>query len=139
VRQFERSLSVSRSRGSDIVELGFRNPDPAIAQAALGELVRQEQVISTSLSPDGSVEFYGNSIRDLSRELTQAQAQLDAFRAVNGVAAFREQLPVMLRQRQDLDGVGAKYDRASELSRNSPGQFPPHRSYDQLSAATVCR
>ena len=101
-RRFDRSLRVTRSRASAVVQLAFRHPDPVLAQTALGELLQQQRRLSALVFGGADIAFYDTSVEQAELRLAETQRRLAAFQAEQGVLAFSEQLPLLLHQRQDL-------------------------------------
>jgi uncharacterized protein involved in exopolysaccharide biosynthesis len=103
VRQFLTDLSIQQARASLLLQVTYRNPNPALAQLALTRLIEEHRRLSAAVDGGERARFYASALVQMQSKLSDAEARLNRFRSEVGVVAFKEQLSMLLQQRQKLE------------------------------------
>ena len=112
VRRFESDLTVQQARASLLLQVSYRNRDPLLAREVLEKLIEMQRQVSATLDGNDQTKFYTVSIEQTRRSLLDAGDRLTQFRLQQGIIAYKEQLPILLQQRQGLQQDRERLDQA---------------------------
>ncbi len=103
VRSFSSDLVIDVGLQSDVLNVSFLNPDPAVAhqtvKALLNQFFGQEAVIYAN--PE--LQFAEEEAKQAKKKLNEAQSELSQFRANHKISDLTAQIGQLLQQRTDVE------------------------------------
>lgn len=91
----QRSMKVEPVRGSNVLSVEFRHPDPAMAAAGANAIARTAMDVSLEMRVEParqSASWFEEQARALRRDLEEAQAKLSDFQREKGILVTDERL-----------------------------------------------
>lgn len=104
VRALKGSLQVEAIEDTDMIRIGFAWTDPQFAAVAVNAFT--EEFLAQYVRVHGnsqSEEFYRDQITVNEKKLTEAEAVLSKFRAVNDISNLPLQKEILLRETSDVE------------------------------------
>lgn len=116
VLRFEKHLSVTGVRKSNVIEVSFRHEDPKVAAQAVNLLVELFREKHLKVFSDPQSSFLEKQLRVYRGKLGDSEQSMESFRQRNQVFSLEEQRTLLLRQRTELDSTRKNTDhRIDEL------------------------
>jgi len=103
VIKFGKKLSATPIKESNIIEVSFKNEQPAIAAQALNTLIEQFKDKHADVYSDPKSSFLEEQTGNFSDKLKQSEDKLQAFKQRHQVYSLDEQRSALLNQRIILD------------------------------------
>jgi len=103
VIKFGKKLSATPIKESNIIEVSFKNEQPAIAAQALNTLIEQFKDKHADVYSDPKSSFLEEQTGNFSDKLKQSEDNLQAFKQRHQVYSLDEQRSALLNQRIILD------------------------------------
>jgi succinoglycan biosynthesis transport protein ExoP len=137
VEKLGKHLRIQPSIDSQIVWIGYRDPDPEMASRVVNAVTEEyrRQHLAINLNRDES-SFYAEQATQVEGELKTLQDQLVAFKSKEGILSFTEQSTALLRKMQTLDvartnaqteiiSKRTKVEKIRDLQRSRPDVLIP--------------
>jgi uncharacterized protein involved in exopolysaccharide biosynthesis len=137
VERLGKQLRIEPSTDSQIVWIGYRDPDPEMASRVVNSVTEayRHQHLAINLNRDES-SFYAEQVSQVEGELKALQDQLVAFKSKEGIVSFSEQSTALLRKIQALDvsrtniqteiiSKRSKVDKIRDLQQSRPDLLIP--------------
>jgi uncharacterized protein involved in exopolysaccharide biosynthesis len=99
--RLDRDLSITAAREADIIDLSYRNADPAVATRVLQLLLAEAQAKRRALYAEVDPEVIAAQLAGLRAGIAQAEAALLAFQQSNQLYDLEEQLAATAKERGD--------------------------------------
>jgi uncharacterized protein involved in exopolysaccharide biosynthesis len=140
--RFVRAFSARPLRNSNVVQLSFQHPDPALAETTLAALIQIFRDRSLNIYANSQTEFFKQQGELAQTRLNGAAERLAAFRMRYGALAYEGGLPLLLQQRSDLAALvshteadlAAVTDRVNNLRKQAevtPAEIVAHVDKEQ--------
>jgi len=112
------NLSVVRLKATDIIEVGFKSPDPDIPAPFVNTLVERylERHLEVHQSKK-SAEFFKAQSKNLAQKLKTATSELAEFNKKYGIVNFEQKKRLMLAKYSDIEGAIKDYEARIVASR----------------------
>lgn len=110
LERFGRAFSARPLRSSNVVQLSFQNPDPALAESTLSTLIQIFRDRSLSIYANSQTEFFRQQNEQAQSRMVAAADKLADFRARYGALAYENGLPLLLQQWADFSALVARTD-----------------------------
>jgi len=103
VLQFSKNLTVEAVTKSNVINVSFQHPDPAVAAKALTFLIDfyKEKHLEVFSNPQSS--FLEKQLTEYQQRLKESENAFEAFKQKNQVYSLEEQRSLLLKQQIDLD------------------------------------
>ena len=137
VERLGKHLRIEPSTDSQIVWIGYRDPDPEMASRVVNSVTEayRHQHLAINLNREES-SFYAEQVTQVEGELKTLQDQLVAFKSKEGIVSFSEQSIALLRKIQALDvsrtniqteiiSRRSKVDKIRDLQQSRPDLLIP--------------
>lgn len=108
--RFARAFSARPLRSSNVVQLSFQHPDPALAESTLATLIQIFRDRSLSIYANSQTAFFQQQSELAQGRLVAAADKLTDFRTRYGALAYENGLPLLLQQWADLSALVARTD-----------------------------
>jgi uncharacterized protein involved in exopolysaccharide biosynthesis len=108
--RFVRAFSARPLRNSNVVQLSFQHPDPALAETTLTTLIQIFRDRSLTIYANSQTEFFKQQGELAQTRLNRAAERLAEFRTRYGALAYEGGLPLLLQQRSDLAALVSRTD-----------------------------
>ena len=93
-KDFRRKLNTGVIGGTDVVEIGYSDPDPQKASEIVNTLMDvyvQEQIRSNQSKPAAAREFIDRELPTIEAKVKEAETQISAFRTENNIVDLAEE------------------------------------------------
>ncbi|MCP3951307.1 MAG: GumC family protein [Desulfobacterales bacterium] len=101
--KFEKALSIEAVKKSDVIEIGFKHPDPELSAKIVNTLAKvyldEHLRVHKNLQ---SYDFFKNQSNTLKEKLEFCETQLETFKKENNVTEINEEQRLLLGQISDL-------------------------------------
>jgi uncharacterized protein involved in exopolysaccharide biosynthesis len=137
VERLRKQLRIDPSADSQIVWIGYRDPDPEMASRVVNAVTEEyrRQHLAINLNRDES-SFYAEQVTQVEGELKTLQDQLVDFKSKEGIVSFTEQSTALLKKTQALDvsrtniqteiiSKRSKVDKIRDLQHSRPDLLIP--------------
>jgi uncharacterized protein involved in exopolysaccharide biosynthesis len=115
-----RDTKVEVPKDSTVIEISLWNPDAKIAERALNVMVDRFLQQQAQIGRDPQLEFVRSQVDVYKKQVTSAQAAMEAFQLKNKISSMDEENSYLLKQRSDLEAQSAQYKvRIDEDQRKS--------------------
>ena len=105
ILRFEKFLSVSAVKKSNVVQISFRHEDPQVAARAVNLLVELFKEKHLKVFSDPQSSFLEKQLGIYRDKLGESENNLESFRQRNQVFSLDEQRSLLLKQRMELDST----------------------------------
>lgn len=105
VNQFLRRLSLANPRGTDLLEVSYRDPDGKVAQEAVNTLMQvylEKHLRENRVEAQAARQFIEDQLPKANTQVQRAEAALRAFKEQNQVAVLDEESRSMVTSLGDL-------------------------------------
>lgn len=102
-RAFSEALVVNVGLESDVIDISFLNPKPAVAHETVEALLNQFYGQEAVIYANPELKFIKVEAQHARDELNQAQAALSKFRAEHKISDLSAQVGQLLQQRTDVE------------------------------------
>jgi uncharacterized protein involved in exopolysaccharide biosynthesis len=107
-------------KDSTVIQITLFNPDPAVTQRALTVFVDRFLEQQAQIGRDPQLAFVKNQAEVYKKQVTDAQAAMEAFELKNHISSLDEENSYLLKQRSDLESqFAANKVRIEEDQRKS--------------------
>lgn len=103
ILRFEKFLSVSGVRKSNVIQVSFQHENPQMAARAVNLLVELHKEKHLKVFSDPQSSFLEKQARTYRKKLGESEDSLETFKQKNQVFSLDEQRTLLLRQRTELD------------------------------------
>jgi uncharacterized protein involved in exopolysaccharide biosynthesis len=103
MRKFLKRLKVEPVKKTNVIEVTFEHPDPALAAQVANLVVDYFKQKTLAVYSDPNLGFLERQVADDRAALLDAEAKLAAYRQEHGVYQLADQINLLLRQRIELD------------------------------------
>lgn len=106
VRRVLANLSVERLKGTDVIRVGFKSPDPDIPARFLNVLVERylERHLEVHQSKK-SADFFKAQSRNLAQKLRTATSELAEFNKKYGIVNFEQKKELILKKYTEIEAA----------------------------------
>lgn len=101
--RFEKGVSVSRVRNSNVIQVTFQHDNPATAVQAVNLLVDFFKEKHLKVFSDPQSSFIEQQLQVYQQKFIDSQNNLESFKQANRVFSIDEQRSLLLKQQMDLD------------------------------------
>lgn len=112
VQSFSEDFEFEGERVGDVIHVAFTHEDPAIAAEVVNVTIRTYLEMRKHLFNDPQSSLVETQVADLQKALTEAQDQLQQYKASHDIADYGTQLDILLRRRGDLSRDQQEADNA---------------------------
>ena len=105
VPQFEKNLSVTQVKDSNVIEIAFQHEKPEIAALAVDTLVEKLKEEHLRIFSDPNAVFLEKQAQDYKAKLQESNSQLQKFKQTHGLSSHAEQRRLLLEQRKEMDVI----------------------------------
>jgi uncharacterized protein involved in exopolysaccharide biosynthesis len=102
---FEKALTATAVKKSNVIQITFRHKDPLIATRAVNTLVELFKEKHLQVFSDPKSPFVENQLVAYEQKLKASENNLQEFKQKNKVYSIEEQRSLFLRQRSELDSA----------------------------------
>jgi uncharacterized protein involved in exopolysaccharide biosynthesis len=102
-QRFLANLVVDVSLESDVINVGYLNPDPIVAHDAVQQLLDTFYRQEAAVYADPQLSFAKEEAAKSRTKLSQAQDNLSAFKAAHNIADLEQQVKQLLLERTDVE------------------------------------
>jgi uncharacterized protein involved in exopolysaccharide biosynthesis len=129
VLAFQKSLSITRIKGSNVIAVGFKHKDPKLAATVVNTFANAylEQHLKVHKNPK-SVDFFEEQSKILKSNLKQVEERLKSFKEQHNVTDLDEEQRILLKQISDLR---AELDRTLSQEIETKNQIRPLRPHEE--------
>jgi len=103
VRRFKDDLWVGVGAQDNVITVSFLNPDKALAQKVVENLINQYVGQQTTVYHDPHSDFLKNEVTQAAARLNTAQISLNEFKTQWQISDFDQEIDDLLQQRGDVD------------------------------------
>ena len=100
---FEKNLTVSGVKKSNVIEVSFQHEDPQVAARVVNLLVELFQGKHLQVFSDPQSSFLEKQLAEYRTEAQESESRMEAFKQKNRVFSLDEQRSLLLKQRTELD------------------------------------
>ncbi|MDJ0573795.1 MAG: polysaccharide biosynthesis tyrosine autokinase [Xenococcaceae cyanobacterium MO_234.B1] len=96
-----RSLNIDLIGGSDIIQVNYKNKDPKMAAEIVNTLMNvyvQQQFHHNQSESASAEEFINQQLPNVESSLSEAQSELETFRAKNNIVDLEEEKRVLVKE-----------------------------------------
>ena len=93
-KDFRKRLDTGVVGGTDVVEVGYRHPDPKVSAEivnALMDVYIQTQIRSNQSKPAAAREFIDQELPNVEQKVQNAESEISAFRTENNIVDLEEE------------------------------------------------
>src|SRR5439155_568956 len=93
VRSFHRSLKISKVRGTRLIEIKFRSPDPRLAADVVNGLAKEyvDHYYRSQFRVNSQIsDFLANQVKELQSKVEESQQRLVAFQKQSGLFGLED-------------------------------------------------
>lgn len=136
-------LSISSIKGTDLIAISYRSPDPLKAQKIVSTLCDAYMSATERYRRDGvrdGLRYLDEQLQVASMRLQQSEARLEAFKSKSGMVSFGEEIQASVKELSELDQMAALRRHDLEAARARADNLRRQlgmRSQDGLVAATL--
>ena len=107
-------------KDSTVIQITLYNPDPDAAKRALGVMIDRFLEQQAQIGRDPQLTFVQDQVAFYKKQVTDAQAVMEAFQLKNNISSMDEENSYLLKQRSDLETqLAANKVRIEEDQRRS--------------------
>lgn len=103
VPKFEKNLSITQVKDSNVIEISFQHEKPEIAALAVNTLVEKLKEQHLRIFSDPNASFLEKQAHDFSLKLKASNAQLEKFKKTHGLSSHAKERQLLLEQRNEMD------------------------------------
>lgn len=103
--RFQKNLTVSGVRKSNVIEVSFLHEDPQVAAKAVNLLVELFREKHLKVFSDPQSSFLEKQLEIYRSKLGESEQSMQSFKQANQVFSLDEQRTLLLRQRTELDST----------------------------------
>jgi len=105
LKRIQASLSAVNPKQTNNIEVAFEHKNPNVAKGVLSRIMSYYYAKHVEVfRSDQDKNFLEGKTRDLNSRLTEAESNLEAFRATNNISQIDTQIEVLLGRIADLEG-----------------------------------
>lgn len=101
--QLSKQLEVFPVKDSNVIQVRFKHPDPAVAADTVNRLVANYLEKRRDVYSATTVDLAENQVESLRNRLLDVEARIDKFKQENSIVSFSEQQALLLNQRDALE------------------------------------
>ena len=105
ILNFRGNLGVNPVKGSNLIEVYFRNKNPQITAKAVNTLVDKLQERHLQVFSDPKSSFLEAQTKDYQEKLSKSEADIETFKQRNQVFVLDEQRSLLLKERDETEAM----------------------------------
>ena len=110
ILNFRQNVLVNPVKGSNLIEVYFRNDNPGVAAQAVNSLIEMLKVKHLQVFSDPKSSFLEAQLKEYREKLKQSEGNMGSFKQRNQVFSLDEQRSSLLKERDEV-GVALKNEQ----------------------------
>ena len=103
VTKFQKNLSLTHGKDSNVIEISFQHENPEIAALAVNTLVEKLKEQHLRIFSDPKASFLGKQANDYRVKLEESNSQLQKYKEKYGLSSHAQERQLLLEQRKEMD------------------------------------